>query len=182
MPVPSREEAVAAVPLTSWWGSAWRIHASRYEATSYGGSERVSGRYHRAPDGFPPEECFPALYTALAPEIAIAEALRHTRPDRIARLRESRLSELLVALEAVLDARDTEVLGIVREELLAPRDHSVGQRLGAAAVARGCDGLLVPSATGLGDNLIIFPRVRQGSPRLQVAGHRDLTSVYYVDQ
>ena len=172
--------AVARAVIISWSGSAWRIHRRKYDATSHRGSEIVSGRYNRAPDRFPPELCFPALYTSTAPEVCLAELLRHTHPDDLAQVRETRLSELWISLQMVLDARSPEPLGLSTEALLAPQDYELGQQLAAATIGRGCDGLLVPSATGLGDNLIVFPTGRSPPSRVQLVGHRDLEGVYYV--
>ena len=64
----------------------------------------------------------------------------------------------------MLDCHDLTPLGLFREQLLDDDDYSVGQALAHAALALNVEGLLVPSATLLGDNLIIFPdRLRQGS-------------------
>ncbi len=172
--------AIAAAPVIPWAGRAWRIHRRKYDATSHRGSELVSGRFHRAPDRFPPEQCFPALYLSLAPEICIAELLRHTKPADIVSIREVRLSELRVRLAAVLNGRDLAALGLTRQMVLAPREYETGQQLAAAAIARGCEGLMVPSATTLGDNLIVFPTTRQAASRVEVVGHRDFDEVYYT--
>ena len=158
----------------------WRVHRRRYEAASHRGSEIVSGRYHRAPDQFPPDRCFPALYTSLTPETAIAEQLRHTHPDDLWRSRAVRLSELRVVLGFVLDVRDPESLGVPLGRLLHPEDYAPGQRLGAEAVARGAEGMLLPSATRLSDNLIIFPTNRRDSSLVTAVGYRELDEVYYV--
>lgn len=54
----------------------WRAHDGRYDAASYGGALRFSARFHRAPDSFPLDQTFPALYLALAPEVALGEVPR----------------------------------------------------------------------------------------------------------
>lgn len=164
-----------------WVGSVWRMHRSRYDATSYRGSELVSARYHRAPDQFPPERCFPALYTALSAEICIAELIRHTPPEDIENLIEMRLSELEVTLQSVLDMRKSHEFGVDVQRLLDDRDYSLSQELASVALARGCDALLVPSATGLGDNLILFPsRCRDYGSAVQCVRSRDLSRVRYI--
>ncbi len=173
--------AITKAPAIRWRGRAWRVHRHRYEATSHRGSELVSGRFHRAPDRFPPERCFPALYLSLSPEVCIAELLRHTSPLNMDHIRESRLSELRVRLNAVLDARDLDALGLTHEILLKPHEHEAGQRLGETTMRCGYEGLLVPSATRLGDNLIVLPNARKETSQLDAIGYRDLQEVYYID-
>jgi hypothetical protein len=69
--------AVAAEPLAPWSDRAWRMHKRIYAALDDGGSRLRSGRYHRAPDRFPPpHRTWPALYLARAPETALGETMR----------------------------------------------------------------------------------------------------------
>ncbi len=96
-------------------------------------------------------------------------------------IRESRLSELRVRLNAVLDARDLDALGLTHEILLKPHEHEAGQRLGETTMRCGYEGLLVPSATRLGDNLIVLPNARKETSQLDAIGYRDLQEVYYID-
>ncbi len=165
--------AVASLPLLPWRGTAWRMYARRYAALDPAGSLLVSGRYHRGPDLVPPDQVWPALYLALGAEICLSEVLRHLTPERLSRLNDYRLSEIAVDLVATLDCRDTTVLGLPRDALLHDSDYRVTQAVAAAAVARGAEGLLVLSATLLGDNLVVFPANLRPESRLSVVSARD---------
>ncbi|MEA2598049.1 MAG: hypothetical protein QOF01_4518 [Thermomicrobiales bacterium] len=61
-------------------------------------------------------------------------------------------------LSQALDLLESD-LGLTEDDLLNDVDYSVGQALAAAAVELGFEGMLVPSATRLGDNLIDFPHL-----------------------
>lgn len=153
-------------------------HDRTFEATSFGGALLYSARYHRAPDLFPPDQTWPALYLALAPETSLGEVYRHIVPQRMQRINDYRLSELRVTLSHVLDCSDVKALGLDRDALLDDTDFVVGQELAAAAVARDSEAILVPSATRLGDNLIVFPYNLRPTSHLQAVGSRDLTHLH----
>jgi len=129
---------------------------------------RLSGRYNRGLDLFPPEEAWPALYLALSRDICLAEIVRHLTPVSLPALNDYRLSELQVTLRAVLDARDAQALGIPPEALCHDTDYPVPQALAAAARSRGVEAMFVPSATRLGDNVIIFTGQLQAESTLEV--------------
>jgi hypothetical protein len=148
--------AVASCDVIQLKQSIWRGHRRRYEALDHGGSLRQSGRFHRAPSDFPAEQTWPCLYTALDLAVALGELQRNIRPHEFG---DYRFTEIWAQLEAVLDCRDLAALALSIEDLLAARDYSVGQALAAAACDLGVEGLLVPSATRLGDNLIVFPHL-----------------------
>lgn len=165
--------AIASAPLRPWRGAAWRTHARRYTALDPGGSLLFSGRYHRGRDLFPPDAACPALYLALGPEIRLGEVLRHLTSERLSRLNGYRLSEIILDLTATLDCRDATAFGLPHDALLHDTDYRATQALAAAATARGVEGLLVPSATLLGDNLVVFPTNLRSGSRLEVASARD---------
>lgn len=156
-----------------WKGQAWRFHRRTYGATDSGGALLVSGRYHRAPDQFPRSDVWSALYLALSPEASLGEVVRHFTPQLLPQLNEYRLSEIDVELEAVLDCRDAAAFGLSTEDLTRDYDFAITQEIAAAAIAQGAEGILVPSATGLGDNLVVLPAQLRSSSRLTVAGSRD---------
>jgi hypothetical protein len=133
----------------------------------------VSGRYNRGADQFAADQVWPALYLALGPEIALGEIVRHVVPELIERLNDFQLSELQVELSAVLDFRDPVPLGLAAADLVGDYDFDLTQELAAAAIARRAEGILVPSATKLGDNLIIFPTGLRSASRLDVIASRD---------
>ena len=88
-------------------------------------------------------------------------------------LNEYRLTELEVELAAVLDCRDAAALGLTPGDLVRDYDFIVPQEIAVAAIAKGAESVLVPSATKLGDNLVVFPNQVQGFSRLVVVGSRD---------
>jgi len=83
------------------------------------------------------------------------------------------LSEIDVELETVLDCRDAAAFGLSPEELTRDYDFAMTQEIGAAAIALEAEGILVPSATGLGNNLVVFPAQLHSGSRLAVTGSRD---------
>src|SRR5438552_5494078 len=87
--------AIAPLPLIPWQGSAWRMHKRRYPATDPGGSLKVSGRYNRGADKFPPDHVWPALYLSCSAEVCLGEIIRHvSSPAQLAALNDHQLSEL----------------------------------------------------------------------------------------
>lgn len=176
MPAPvgwDPREQLARQQLVPWEGQAWRFHWRIYDATDHGGSFRFSARYNRGIDQFPQEQVWPALYVALAPEICLGEILRRLSPEDMASLNQYRLTELEIRLAATFDCRAPAGLGLVLADLVDDYDFTATQELASAAIARGAEGILVPSATGLGDNLVVFPNQVSGSSRLTVVGSRD---------
>ena len=147
---------MAAAPLLAWRGSAWRCHDARFPADSWEGSRYYTGRFHRAPDLFAGHDTWLALYTALGPEIALGEAIRYLSPT-MRKIADYRLTEVALTLAAVLDLRDVATHGIDDTILLDDYDYTTAHSIAGAAVRRGADGLLVPSATRLGHNIIVLP-------------------------
>lgn len=133
----------------------------------------MSGRYHRGRDVFSEDQVFPALYLALAPETCLGEIIRHVTPATLDRFNEYRLTELRVSLTAVIDLRDPAALTLPADALLHDTDYRIPQALAAAARERGAEGIMVPSATRLGDNLIIFADRLAATSKLSVVGSRD---------
>jgi RES domain-containing protein len=168
----------ARIPLSSIQpvpreGRAWRLHRRRYAATDHGGSLSVSGRYHRASDQFAEGETWAALYLALSAEVALGEIIRNVSPALLAQMNDYRLSELNVELEAVLDCRDATALLLKPDDLIRDHDFAITQEIAAAAIGQGAEGILVPSATRLGDNLVVFPTQLRATSRLEVISSRD---------
>lgn len=176
MSVPAGWNATAALAhlaFVPFQGSAWRFHSRKYLATDPAGSLKVSGRYHRGLDQFPPELVWPALYLALAPEICIGEILRHVSVELLSQLNDYRLTEIRVKLTIVLDCRDAAAMGLDAAALCGDSDYELTQDIATAAMDRGAEGILMPSATRLGDNLIVFPSISHSWARLEIVGSRD---------
>lgn len=150
-------DALAALPFVSWSGDTWRVHLARYQADDTTGSTIASGRFHRAQREYPSSDHWRALYLALGPDIPIGEMLRHFKGRPLMEVRLYRRTKLDVSVAQVIDCRDVVALGLAHGALLDDVRYTVGQGLGLAAVRRGAEGILVPSATRAGDNLILFP-------------------------
>jgi RES domain-containing protein len=152
----SAERAVAAAVPRTFQGTVWRTHWRAVQPIDWSLSLRTSGRYHRGLDLFPAAEAFAALYTSLAPEIAIWEMVRRSAAQNLAFLENNILSELTAVLRRALDLSDPASLGLAPAALTA-RDPRPCQAIAAAALARGYEGLLVPSAALPGLNLVLLP-------------------------
>lgn len=164
---PNVTTTIDACPIGPWSGEAWRCHSRRYLGDDPGGSIKATGRYHRGRDRNAEFESWPALYAALAPHIALAEMLRHTRA--LSELATKRITRLRIALSAGLDGtpfiggNSTNTFAIA--DLCRPADYALTHAIAQAARARGAEALLMPSCTRLaGTILVIFPdRLRAGS-------------------
>jgi RES domain-containing protein len=159
-------------PRTGWAGDVWRIHTRRYSATDPGGSLRSQGRWHRGGTSFPPDQIFAALYTTVSDAVATWELIRHSKRsdanEMWLRFTTVKLSRLRLRLVALLDLRDPSVAGLSLNSVTSD-DYLLTQTIGAAAFTQSLEGLLVPSATGVGMagldyNVVIFTdNLRSGS-------------------
>lgn len=149
-------QLLGTLTASPWSGITWRNHGRRYSATDPGGSRLVSGRYHQAPDSFPNGPCWPALYLSLSDGGAIAELTRRLEPTTLASLNNRRLTRVRVSLSAVIDLRDPAVVGLSSADLTDDYDYAVTQALASVALNRDVEGLLVPAASLVTANLVIF--------------------------
>jgi hypothetical protein len=127
------------------------------------------------------------LYLALAPEVAIGERQRHLTMDRLSRLNDYRLTTLELRLRVVIDCTDWERLGVSVEELCDNTNYVIGQHLAEAARRRviaddpdadespptAVEAMIVPSATRLGNNLVVFPDRLNSVSVIRVVRHVD---------
>lgn len=180
MAIATADEIVAASHLGAWQGTAWRFHKQAYGVFDATGSLLYSGRYHRGRDHFPAEQTWPAFYLSLQPETCLGEVLRHFSPERLHQLNQYRLTEISALFSVVLDCRQIDLQAFDPELLLHATDYSLTQEIGAAAISAGAEAILIPSATKLGDNLVVFPDQLQPDSALRISGSRD--PVLYVDR
>jgi hypothetical protein len=151
----------------SWSGHVHRSHRPTQKADDarfsiFGNSNRWNIGLDD-PDGRRP---FPALYTATSPLISTWERLRHIDDSSVPNMKASirtAISRLEVMLPSVLDLRSPKQLGLDPDVLLGT-DCVVPQGIAAAAYDEGLVGLLVPTATGLGNadgdfNVVVFYEV-----------------------
>lgn len=169
--------AVGACPSIKWHGDAWRHHAASRQATSSLGSLMYSGRYHRGKDQFDPSECWEALYLSLGRDIVLGELIRHLGMDgkiAVHNLRSRRISRLRLDLSNVIDCSDVVRMGIrmidlfPEDEALEDAAYDLGQDIGSAAFILGYEAMLIPSATRLGTNLIVFPANLRPDSHIQI--------------
>lgn len=79
-----------------------------------------------------------------------------------------RYTRLEAVLQRVLDCRNLTLLGLEPEDLWDDFDYRIPQRLALAAIDREAEAILVPSATLLGDNLIVFPEYLQPDSKITI--------------
>jgi RES domain-containing protein len=159
--------------VIAWEGTVWRIHKRKYATTDPAGSRKISGRYHRGTDQVSESRAWPTLYFSTQPEICLAELFRHITAELFPFLNNYRLSKIELSLEAVTDYRQPDRLKIDPDVLVADESYEVTQSVGSAAYDQRSEGLLVPSATGLGDNLVLFPLNLRPNSRLNLISSRD---------
>ncbi|HBY45982.1 MAG TPA: RES family NAD+ phosphorylase [Thermomicrobiales bacterium] len=168
---------IQACRSSEWHGHAWRHHAAAREATNSAGSIKFSGRYNRGHDQFDPAECWEALYLSLGRDIVLGELIKHLGEDgkpQFPRLRNRRISKLYLELANVVDCRDVSSFGLQKHDLSGDdgsgeeQAYLIGHAIAGAAVLLGHEAMLVPSATLLGDNVIVFPANPRHSSRIAV--------------
>lgn len=151
MPDRPNLSALPAIGAVSFSGSVYRVvpGALRDKILSTEGNRYYPGRYHIAGETG-------ILYTSLERDLAIRELGRHaSRANLQGGLASGKIK---VKLQKVLDLTQAAVLaklGLSKEALVSP-DCSITQAVSHQARKAGFQGLLVPSATGSGVNLVIF--------------------------
>lgn len=174
------DEFISQCPVTDWQGIVWRTHRRRYEATDYTGALIFSGRFHRSKNQFSEGPTWPAQYFSLGPEVCLGELLRRLVPETLPSLNDYRISELSIRLSVVLDCRDIETETISTEQVLHATNYALTQEIAAAAITAGAEALLIPSATRLGDNLVVFPEQLRSDSEITLIGSRD--PMLYVER
>jgi RES domain-containing protein len=143
--------------FVSWSGHVWRCHhRSRAALNTDGSLAGIGGRFNAGVDN-ESAPAFPALYTSIESAAALLEVVRHLG------YREAD-SRAVVALDdiamRVLSQLDVSVQRAFdwsgRAELASGASYADSQQLAAAAFQAGAEAILVPSATGIDRNLIIF--------------------------
>ncbi len=165
--------AVESVPLAPWDGSLWHTHWRNVDPDDWTLSLRVSGRFHRGRDLFPEDQVFPALYTSPVAHLAVWEMVRQRASTNLLFLQNNRLSQLDVSLTAVLDFSDVSTLGLSSADIHGA-DRTIPWAIGAAAVGRGANGLIIPSAAMNGTNLVIFPTNLPSDWRATIVSTEDM--------
>ena len=143
--------ALSSLTTVSFERSVYRAVVERFKdkVLSTEGNRFFPGRYHLSGEGG-------ILYTSLTKEIAIKEIERHAFRAML----QERLviAKINIRLDKVLDLTQTstlKILGLSKNDLISS-DYSMTQAISMIAREAGFRGLIVPSATSAGDNLIIF--------------------------
>ncbi len=142
---------LSSLTTVSFERSVYRAVVERFKdkALSTEGNRFFPGRYHLPGEGG-------ILYTSLTKEIALKEIERHAARTML----QGKLvmAEINIRLDKVLDltqASTLKILGLSKNDLISS-DYSITQAISMIAREAGFRGLIVPSATSGGNNLIIF--------------------------
>jgi RES domain-containing protein len=144
-----------------WSGSVWRCHhRSRAALNADGSLGGIGGRFN-AGAGSDIKPPFPALYASIESAAALLEVVRHlgyrsTDARAVVALDDVAmrvLTQLDVSLQRVFDWR---AYPIVLDLLKRDASYRDTQRLASEAFAARAEAILVPSATGIESNLVIF--------------------------
>ncbi len=144
-------ELIPTLSSISFSDSVYRVvpGALRDKILSTEGNRYYPGRYHIAGETG-------ILYTSLERDLGVRELGRHaSRANLQGGLAAGKIK---IKLQKVLDLTQAAVLaklGLSKEALVAP-DCSLTQAVSHQARKAGFQGLLVPSATGSGVNLVVF--------------------------
>lgn len=147
-------DALARLGTTTLDQLVYRHVAPEYDCHSGEGASIRGGRWN-------PDNGFQTIYTALSRETAAAELYRFAARSSLS-VRDflpRKLCVLHACLASVVDLRSEEALSTVElslEDVTDP-DWTACRTVGAATYKFGLEGLLVPSATGVGEALVIFP-------------------------
>lgn len=164
-----------------------------YLPTDFTGSRMYAGRLHELPteQGEIGKDRRTG-YLAIEEVTALGEIIRHQEAltgmsDAIAMkaavernrvyLSTRRLTRLELSFSRIRDARNLEALGISQDDFFVDGIWDAGgyvsQALGQACRDAGDEGVVVPSATRLGDSLILFLENKLDSSEIQQGPSRD---------
>jgi|GEM_PF-3228695 len=128
--------------------SCYRIVSQKYDALNTNGSLLYPGRYNSGE--------FLVLYVSDSREVCAAELARKTE---IKTKLIYKIAKLKVKLRKVFDLtneKNLKALDIQKDSLMGS-SWNLTQHIASLACRKGYEALLVPSATGKGNNIILFP-------------------------
>ena len=128
--------------------SCYRIVSQKYDTLNTNGSLLYPGRYNSGE--------FLVLYTSDSREVCEAELARKTE---IKTKLIYKIAKLNVKLRKVFDLTNEKNLKAldIQEDNLIGGSWNLTQHIASLAYQKGYEALLVPSATGKGNNIILFP-------------------------
>lgn len=99
-----------------------------------------------------------AIYTSLERETALAEAEYAISVQPLRPSVSRQMHRIKVTLDNLVDLSDLGTLGQlgINSDVLSATNYLPSQEVGEAAQWMGADGLLVPSARAIGQNLVLF--------------------------
>jgi RES domain-containing protein len=117
-----------------------------------------------------------ALYTCFSRETVLAESDYVINAQGIAPKRVREVHTLSLSLRSVLEITDRLLLARlgIDDAALKDTDYSRCQRIGGAVERLAHDGLIVPSARGPGNNLVIFVNRRPYGEPIELLGTEKL--------
>ena len=163
--------ALSSLTTVSFERSVYRVVVERFKdkVLSTEGNRFFPGRYHLSGEGG-------ILYTSLTKEIAIKEIERHvSRAMLQGRLA---IATINITLDKVLDltqASTLKIIGLSKSDLISS-DYSITQAISMIAREAGLRGLIVPSATRGGNNLVIFENNLGKGCLIEIDDIRELSS------
>lgn len=136
---------IKPVPLST---SCYRMVSQKYGVLNTNGSLLYLGRYSNGE--------FRVLYAADSREVCKQE---HARKTAIKTKLAYKIAKLNVKLNKVINLtneKNLKMLDIQKDDLLGDR-WILTQHIASLAYQKGYEALLVPSVTGKGNNIILFP-------------------------
>lgn len=144
---PALLDLLEAQPTSAWHGHVWRHMFNDYPPDRI----NTSGARWNPPG-------VGAIYTALSRATALAEGQHAIDSQPRRTLAKRVLYEVQVDVRSLIDLTDPQLLtqlGVTAAELVSD-NFAACQRVGGACSWLGMDGLLVPSARSVGDNLVLL--------------------------
>lgn len=128
--------------------SCYRIVSQKYDTLNADGSLLYSGRYNNGE--------FSVLYTSDSREVCEAELARKTE---VKTKLIYKIAKLNVKLRKVFDLTNEKNLRAldIQKDNLTGSSWDITQYMASLAYQKGYEALLVPSVTGKGNNIILFP-------------------------
>ena len=164
-------------PVVAHVAPGWCHLAPSYDPRSGEGARIAGGRFN-------PPNSFPVLYLCLSRPCASAEfrRLAERQAAGIAAFLPRRVVRFDVRLDTVIDLCDRVVREHIEVELseLVRQDRTTCRTIGVAAHARGVQGLLSPSATGIDVVLALVPE-NLGAGQLEIIDEETWADVDDVD-
>jgi len=155
-------DSLGSVPFS---GIVFRHVGRERDCLSGDGARNRGGRWN-------PPNSFPTLYTALTELTAAAEFRRLSKAQNLdpIGLLPRKVCRLRVALSRVVDLRKPHNRTVLGLELIQPDVIVPFQQTGQAVHQLGLEGLLAPSATGVGEVLIIYQLNLDAESRVEEDG------------